>query len=52
MEKDKCPKCGSEDIGNSPTGFWCNNKKCRYQTPCPCWQGREKECPHQLLINI
>ena len=39
---DKCSRCNSENIGSSPTGWWCNN--CGLADPCPCWRGNHKEC--------
>ena len=29
-----CSRCGSQDVGRSPTGDWCN--ACGDCSPCPC----------------
>lgn len=38
-----CSFCGSDNLGRSPTGDWCNN--CGHSMPCPCWAGdNHAEC--------
>lgn len=46
MNSEKCNICKSENIGNSPCGFYCNN--CGYCDPCYCWRDAHKECMEHM----